>query len=330
MSKFTTSTTTMHALSRTAMEEASRVGSRTADLDHLLIALALSEQPAGQILRSLGVTCDAARAAAADQHAQHLASVGIVVAPPVPGEIVFDKTGGYEWSDRALAVLKNANKGMKQGDASAVLRELLTEPSGTITALLDELGTASGEVAKRLDELDRLSESDHGTRPPSDVLTGAATAFVPAPLEEVWALLASPARMPEWDYMLQSVTASEGPPTVGDVWEAHTRTEQPNGKPLSIKPETMRQLVELLAFEPSNRIAWRYSYPEAERANSRRLSIELEPAAAGTQLRIAAAWERHPARRRRLLSTVLLRPVFRVVMWIQLSQVGNGIGRVFR
>ncbi len=47
MSRFTDSASTSYSLSITAMEEASRVGQREADIDHLFLALTVSEQTAG-------------------------------------------------------------------------------------------------------------------------------------------------------------------------------------------------------------------------------------------------------------------------------------------
>ena len=100
MSKFTRAASTSHTLSLAAMEEASRLGQRTADIDHLFLALALSEQAAGQVLRSFGITLDSAREAVAAQHTAQLASLGVETVVPEPGSIVFHKTGGYEWSPR--------------------------------------------------------------------------------------------------------------------------------------------------------------------------------------------------------------------------------------
>ncbi|NNV08857.1 Clp protease, partial [Geobacillus sp. MMMUD3] len=95
MSRFTDSASTSYSLSITAMEEASRVGQREADIDHLFLALTVSEQTAGQVLRSLGITIDDAREAVAAQHAEQLAGLGIRMDPPEPGRIVFHETEGY-------------------------------------------------------------------------------------------------------------------------------------------------------------------------------------------------------------------------------------------
>src|SRR5690606_16041423 len=68
MSAFLNTAATMQTLSVAGMEEASRDGRREGDLEHVLLALVLSEQSAGQVLRGLGITLDAARLAVREQH----------------------------------------------------------------------------------------------------------------------------------------------------------------------------------------------------------------------------------------------------------------------
>ena len=329
MSTFIGAAATSHALSVAAMEESSRVGLRTADLDHLFLALVLSEQTAGQVLRSLGITLDAARGAVADEHSEQLAALGVLAAPDA-GRIVFHETDGYEWSDRAVRLIRRASAGGKRGDASAVLRELLSEPSGMLAAILERLGTTPDEVRSRLDEVEAVPEHRLERERGAEMLSGTSDAFAPASPEQVWSLLDSPARMSEWD---PSVGRVEDPPAaarIGDTWRAEARTERPDGVPIAVKPEFVRQQIELVARDEGRVLEWRITSPDAAQANARRVRIELEPAAGGTRLRLALAWERHPDRRRRPLRWFVLRPVMRVVLWMQLSQLGNAIGRAFR
>lgn len=330
MSKFADAASTSHTLSLAAMEEASRLGQRTADIDHLLLALVLSEQTAGQVLRSFGIDLAGARDAVAAQHAEHLAAVGVHAPAPEPGGIVFHETDGYTWSDRALALIGRASSGDRRGDATAVLRELVAEPSGMIEATLVRLGTSPAAVTARLDEVERTSphRPQRPIRPGE--LSGSSEAFIPAAPDAVWAVLADPARMPEWEPSIGGVSNAPAAIRVGDTWAAHARTERPDGKPIRVKPAFIDQVVELVAASDPHLIEWRFSYPDAPRANARRLRIQLEPAAGGTQLRIALAWERHPDRARRPLLGLLMRPVVRLVLWLQLSQLGSGISRVFR
>jgi uncharacterized protein YndB with AHSA1/START domain len=331
MNKFTDTAGALHRLSLAAMEEASRYGQRTADIDHMLLALTLDDQMAGQSLRSLGITLASARDAVEKHHAAQIASLGIVANAAEPGPIVFHQTGGYEWSDRALTVIKRASERGERGDAEAVLRKLVEEPSGLIRALLHRLGSSPDAVLACLDEAERIPA------PSSDLVSGEALSgttevFVPASVGEVWALLADPARMPEWDQALGSVDVSALPsdPRPGDHWEGRSRTSRPDGKPLNVRPELLRQRIELRALVPGALIEWRITYPDAQRANARNIRIELTSAAGGAQLLIKFRWERHAGRRPRPVLRSFMRPLIRIVIRMQISQLGAGISRVFR
>lgn len=331
MSRLTTAAATSHTLSLAAMEEASRTGERTAGVDHLLLALVVSEQPAGQVLRSLGITLDAAREAVAAQHTAQLASLGVTASVPVPGRIAFHETGDYRWGERALEIITRASEGSRLGDAAAVLRELLAEPSGFVGAVLHRLGTDPDEVRARLDEAERLPAQ---FRPEfaAAALAGSAESFVPALPERVWEMLDDPARFPEWEPSTGSVDDLPSQARVGSTWRARARTERPDGKPLRVKPEYRASLVEVTAREPQHLVEWRFAWPDAPGSNTKRIRIELEPAAGGTQLRTSLVWERDPDRGPRLRRVLrpLLRPVHRFAIWMQLTQLGGGISRAFR
>lgn len=330
MSKFTDIADTSHQLSLTAMEEASRTGHRTADFEHLLLALTLTDQPAGQVLRSLGVTIERTRHAIAQQHVEQLASLGVLGRASEPGPIVFHETGGYEWSDRALAIIQRAGGRGRRGDAVAVLRELVAEPSGCIGDLLGRMDVAPAELLERLDTADRIPEHPNADRP-SRPLSRRSETFVPAPLDEVWALLSDPRRIPEWDQSVGSVEAElSEPPRVGDAWIAHAQTHYADGRPLRMAPELRRRLVQLDALETETRVSWRTTFPDRERANARVVDLALAPAAHGTQVTISMAWDRHPARRPLPLVGWGMRPLTRLALWLQASQIGGGISRVFR
>lgn len=330
MSKFASAAATSHTLSLAAMEEASRSGQRTTDVGHLLMALAVNEQVAGQVLRGLGVTLDAVREAVAAQHAEQLASLGINAEVPAGGKIVFHETGGYEWDKPSLEIFERAGAGDKRGDAAAVLRELIAEPSGMIAAVLRRLGTTPEAVVAGLDEAARYpSHAPLRTVEPGR-LSGVSAAFAPAPVERVWELLADASRMPEWEPGIGSVESGPSVVRAGDTWVARTRTVRPDGKAMRVKPELMTQQVEVVALDEGHHLEWRFTYPDVALANARRIRVELEPAAGGTQLRLALAWDRNADRPRRPLLALLLRPLTRFSIWLQLSHLGGGISRVFR
>lgn len=333
MSKFTEAAAVMQTLSLAALEEASRAGIRDADIEHLFLALTLDAGNAGQVLRGLGVTLDVARDAVAAERTDHLASLGVasVDAADDTGEerIVFHETQGYDWTDRAVDVLKRASGGQRDGSSSAVLRCLLTEPSGTIGALVSRLGVDTTDLRARLDEADGIRPA-HGIRPAAATERsrgphGTVSAFVPAPPADLWMLVSDAMRIPEWDGAVGQVargTENE------DEWDAAAPTHTPDGKPLRIKDDLRRIRIRREQVDAPFRVTWRMSYPDARAANERVIGFELEEAAGGTQVRIHFGWER-TARRRTVLGW-LLRPLARLVIFIQLTQISSGLSRVFR
>ncbi len=330
MSKLSRSAATAQKLSITAMEEASRFGQRTADIDHLLIALTVNEETAGQILRSLGVTIEATREAVSAENTHQLASLGIHADLPSAGPIVFHQTSGYEWSNRGSEIFKRASEGAKRVDASAILRELVIEPSGTIEAILCRLGTTPETVTELLDGAERYLSDDSVTPTDEGFLSGSMEAFIPAAPEQVWALVADPSRLPQWLEGIASIDTDSDYPRVGAVWEARSSTQDLEGKSLRVKPDAERQRVRLDELEPERLVQWSFIYPDNPKANSRRICIELEPASAGTQLRILSEWVRTAPHNRRAFLGFLRRPFYRLIIWMQLLQISSGISRVFR
>ena len=96
------------------------------------------------------------------------------------------------------------------------------------------------------------------------------------------------------------------------------------------RPNFKAQDIELVARKDETRIEWRFTYPDAARANAKRIRVEVEPAAGGTQLRISLAWEHSTTRPRRSILGLLKRPLVRFGIWMQLSQLSGGISRAFR
>lgn len=330
MSKLTIAAATSHALASTAMEEASRVGEHTVGVDHLFLALVVNEQQAGQALRGLGISLEAAREAVADQHASQLASLGIHASTPAHSRIAVRQNVDYVWGRAALEVMKRSAAGSSRGDADAVLRELLAEPSGLIDAILQRLGTTPDVVRDRLDDAERdASRQQHTFDAPS--ISGASESFVPASPSAIWEMLADPTRMAEWDPSTGGVENAPARIEGGSTWVAHAPTEQPDGTPNRVKPAYRTAQVEITDLEPMHRIEWLFTRPDAPEANHRRISIELEPAAGGTQLLLSSAWVPSPAARRRGMPLRwMLRPANRFFMWMQLSQLSSSISRAFR
>lgn len=337
MSRFTTVAVTMQSLSLTAMEEASRQGLRDADFDHLLLALTVSDQAAGQVLRSLGVHLEPARAAVAAQHAAQLESLGISAPLVDPGPIVFHETTGYNWTKRAEELFRQANSKGRCGDATAVLRLLLTEPSGLISSILQRLNVAPDEITARLDEIEGLAARPTAAHSRSRV--GRAESFVPAPVDEVWALISDPARIPEWDSLIARIEGADADAdaSVGAKWTATARTHRADGKEVKIKPEMRTLGVELAEREDRDRISWVFSFPNKPNANDRWVTFAIEPAAGGTHLQVSAAWRLPDSatlpgwkRAVRPIARFVMSPLLRFALWMQAWILGNSVSRIFR
>jgi len=322
MAKLSTVVATTHRLWLTSMEEVSRSGGKDAGVEHLLLALTLDDGDAGQVLRSLGVTIESAREAVSAQHAAQLASIGLDTTSPAPGKISFDGATGYEWTDAAQKVLSRAAARRETGDTGAVLRALLVEPSGFVEHVLERIGTSADAVAERLDQAAPLPASVSPRR--SDPLSRSTTAFVPASIDATWALISDPRRLGEWDPTVYSV--EEGP---SGTWVSTEAADDAGGRSRELGP--MHVTVEA---DPAQQIArWTFSWPAARRANRRHVVFALEPAAAGTMLRIDAKWERrspHPHPRRRRIAMALLRPVFRGLLWVQVTRIGSSVSAALR
>lgn len=326
MSRFLNTAATMQQLSINGMEEASREGRREADLEHLLLALVISDQRAGTALRGVGITLDAARQAVRDQHREQLSQLGVEVEQDGPDRIVFHETDGYEWTDRARAILSSSTEDDGRGDASSVLRRLLDEPSGLIAEILARLGTTADAVREALNDAEHTAASAPLPSPRRrNWVHGRFESFVPAPIEDVWELLADAERMPEWNPMTGSIEADA---EHQGSWIAHAPSRRPDGTPLKIKPEyRRRRLTQAEALRPT-RVVWWSEHSDAPDVPPRMLAIVLTPTEAGTHATLTSTWRRRTGWRR--LLGLPLRPLQRYFVWLDLSHTGGAITRAFR
>lgn len=329
MNKLVRAAQTSQSLSLAAMEEASRLGLREADIDHLFLALVINDQSAGHSLRSLGIDIERARHAVAEQHAAQLASLGIEASFPEAGRIVFHETDGYQWSPRARDLLVKASGKGKAGDAAAVLRELLAEPSGLITDILGRLGTTPDTLTEHLDRPESATERTKlATTQTKGRTAGSTETFVPAPIEEVWAFLADPAHVPSWEPSIGSIEHTGQDATPGTVWEGLAPTSRPDGKPMKTKPQFRRRRLELVTAHRPEKIAWSLWYPDVVRSNSVLTEFILASTTGGTQVQINKSWSRHQGWRG--LLALPLRPAQKFLAWITLFQTGSALSRTFR
>lgn len=332
MSKFVRAAQTSQSLSLVAMEEASRLGLREADIEHMFLALVISDQSAGRALRNLGIDLDAARHAVEEQRQAQLASLGIEASFPEAGRIVFHETDGYQWSKRASDLIARSGGKEKEGDAAAVLRELVAEPSGLIADVLRRLGTTPDTVLEQLDQPDLLASSSAAVAPAATKVkgrvSGSTETFVPAPVERVWEFLADPAHVPEWEMSVGSIELTGQDATPGSVWRGHAPISRPDGKPLKIKPEFRRRSIELVEALRPDRVVWRFAYPDTSRSRPTLTEFVLTETTGGAQVTITTSWFRYRGWRR--LIGLPLRPAQKFLVWIGLFQTGSAISRAFR
>ncbi len=333
MSKLTDIIASSRTLAITAVEEASRFGVRDVDLEHVFLALAISERPAGHLLRDMGVTLDDARDAVADYHREQLATLGIDASLPGDGTIRFHEEGAYDYTERAMRVMSQSGGWQRAADSLEVLRSLVTEPTGSIGAVLTHLGTSADEIIARIDRTERDDESDvrqrdSGAASPQPPLSRTHSAFIPAPVEAVRGLVSDAERLPEWEMNLASVTPQD------DVWMGETRTVAPDGKRLKVADRHRRQHVQLVESGDS-RVVWRMRMIDDPRANARVIEVDFEPATNGTRVTVRFSWQRTSPVRAWIrpfaaVARVLLRPVRRVVLWVQVTALTDGISRALR
>ncbi|MCR2785736.1 MULTISPECIES: Clp protease N-terminal domain-containing protein [unclassified Microbacterium] len=329
MSKFVLVAQTSQSLSIAAMEEASRLGLREADIEHLFLALVISDQSAGRALRSLGIDLDSARRAVEEQYEAQLTLLGIEAAFPEAGRIVSQETDGYQWSRRAFDLIVRSSGKDKHGDAAAVLRELVAEPSGSIAEILRRLGATSDELLERLDQFDSSGEKSAPTAAKAKGrVAGSTETFVPASIDEVWEFLADPARIPEWQLSVGSVDLAGQEVTPGAIWQGHAATDRPGGKPVKVKPQFLRRRIELVAVHRPERVAWRFAHPDATPSRPFLTEFTLAPTTGGTQVTIMTTWSGHEGWRR--LIGFPLRPMQKFVVWMGLFQTGSALSRAFR
>ena len=326
MNKFVRVAQTSQSLSLAAMEEASRLGLREADIDHLFLALVISDQSAGRALRSMGIDLVAARRAVEEQHDAQLASLGIETSFPEAGRIVFHETDGYEWTRRARDLIAESSAKNKAGDAAAVLRELLAEPSGLIADILARLGATPDDVLEHLDS--PAAKAAPATSKSARRLSGTSETFVPAPMDEVWELLADPARIPEWEPSIGSIDNTGQDPAPGMVWVGHTPRIRPDGKPVKAKPRFRRRSIEFVSADRPDGVAWSFGYPDVRGSNPVLTELTLRDTPGGTQVQITRSWSRR--RGWRGMVALPLRPLQKFIVWISLFQIGSAISRAFR
>lgn len=322
---------TTFTLQITALEEASRDARNEADLEHLFLALLLSEQPAGRALRSSGITLKAARTAIQQMHQEQLRSLGVEIEMPQEEHItVYETPRGGQLTKRAAEVMTAATRGKRQGGAAAVLRRLLDEPSGMARNLLARLDTAPEKIRAQLDMAGEPGRA--ARRIGKDEVAASRTVFIPAAAEEIWEFLIRPENLHTWDESLnelepESVTDPHSS-TPGDIWIARTPTQRADGTRIRRRRRSLRRRVELRKAEEHSSVEWRLSVID-ERGNTQLRAAELFPTDGGTDLRFTSVWSRQARGLGRALRSPLI-PALRSLVRLQAHTHATQISVQFR
>lgn len=99
---------------------------------------------------------------------------------------------------------------------------------------------------------------------------------------------------------------------------------------MNVADDFRRQHVHLARREEPTSIQWLFTHPDAARSNPRSVAFALEHAAGGMQLRVTLTWLTPPRHGSRRIVRAVMKPLFRFVLFIQLTQLESGITRVFR
>lgn len=301
---------TSGALALAATEECARLGHTRAGLEHLFLAVLGRGGPAARLLGAHGVTLADARDAVTRVHAARLASLG-VTAPDLTRELP-DRIGaeGVETDDRVGGVLGVA-LAPSGADDRDLLRALVDDEGGLVRDVLGELGLDADAV--RAATVHEGPEADADAAPEDADVPAVEAAppsmpgwrtisrdgVVPAPVGEVWALVATPSRRMEWDGVLLDAIERRD----DGVQLLHLSTTRPDGRRIPLAPSVTVEC-RVLSLDPGSAISWSLT-PTSRRAVPEVLTVQLQADGDATRVRISVqtprlrgplAWIGAPAR----------------------------------
>ena len=305
---------TSQRLNTIAAEEASRFGQHTVDLDHLFLSLIADGEEAGVTLRELGVTLTDARRAVQNQRVDQLAALGIA-ADISPGNIRQDAPTDFEFSDRALELLRQASSRSEAPGSVVVLQQLLAEPSGLIDELLRRLHIDRELLGARID----AAGARHSTTVAAQDNAVSATTeiYVAAAVSEVRDFLARPGTLPQWVPGIDRLNDSSdgvGPAEIinDSAGKAYRRRE-----------------ANLLRSD-ATAVTWELTHLDTPEETPQRVELKLSPEGAGTRAQVTVSFGLRSATVVRKAIRRGLRPLHRFSVRMYSQSVGNQINRAFR
>lgn len=297
----------------TAAEEAQRFGHPAVDVEHVFLALLVSETDAGRMLRDRGLGLHGARRAVQTEHAHRLAALGILDVQVPPGSIPTRGVGDIDWNERTLTLFSHSGG---DGTGKSLLRSLVADPGGFVAAVLERLGVDPATVLDAA--ADGHAASAGGGSRTERAGAGPVTydAFIPAPIEQVWTLLEDPERRTEWDTAIGSVT-SAGP----GRWTGQAPEELPGTRRRRVPQRARTRSITLVAREEYRLLEWDITFPHTRRRRTERLRVDLSDQPGGTRLHLVLHRPPH---------TFSIRPVARFLAAGELTRIATGVSRIFR
>lgn len=273
-------------ISLVASEEACRLAHPEVDVDHVLLALLLTDGPAGAVLRAHGVTLAAARDAVEREHADLVASLGVT--PPTVAPEPLREGAGLDWSPRALVLMR----GMTDWSTDLpLLGALLDEPSGFVRRVVGRLGVEEISLRRGLVDGDVPDAPADPLAGDDDWVVHTHHGFVPVDPPEVWTLAADPLRRPRWDSSVATVEpAGEG------VWRL-VSVEDP-GSRRRTSEEQRASTLRMVDQEPDRLVEWETAARRRDGSGARqRLRVVVLPTTGGTRVVLRLAVRRRPGLR---------------------------------
>lgn len=268
-----TAASSLITLSRMSAEEASRFGRPAIDIEHIFLALTLTDTPAGQLLRAHGATYTASLAAIRSIESAALESLGVT--PPAT-LLPAKPSATHGLTERASRIFNSARN--VKSDYFAILEALISEPSGTIAAILDYVGTNPLEIRAGMPNEGALILPDKDSANESlsnQALIAQATTSCPAPIEAVTDFLNDPKNIPVWESSVRERTLTSDTENQGQTWIATPITE---GK------GALQDCSFRITREESkdDGICWRFEAIDIQSANIMHVNFALIPEGAST------------------------------------------------
>ncbi|MCP3801968.1 SRPBCC family protein [Allokutzneria sp. A3M-2-11 16] len=304
MTKLTTIFENSQRLGLTAAEEAQRFGHPEVSTEHLFLALVVSQTEAGRWLRDHGALLEEARRTVQGEHAHRLAALGINDVVVAPRAIPATGPGEIKWNEPALTLF-SATGG--DGSGMTLLRALVDEPGGFVSAVLRRMGIDPGDVVGDGGAVDPQG----GTASSPAAQSVVYEAYIPAGRDKVWSLLDDPARRPTWD------TASESIEPAGPgVWTSHTSG---NTGLRWRTPKRMRtRTITVVDRSEPDVLEWKITFPATRRSEHWRIELTDQPGGTGITLTLRPADNQRFGKLARFLATG------------ELTRIASGISRAFR